>query len=169
MMSARSIFAIVCSFLALTAFSCAKGSTGGAGGGGGEGGDDWGGQGPGPGSSNSSSGSGTGGTGGVGGGGTGGSGAGGGSSACDNKGVCGDCADCATTTGPCVSAYDTCNTNTSCVNLAVCLSDCADGDDVCVQGCAETYSAGVDDFIAYQDCVVCVGCPFDCDAAGNGC
>ncbi|MDI1448850.1 hypothetical protein [Polyangium sp. 6x1] len=164
MMSARSIFAVACSFLALSLFACAKGSTGGGfGGSGGEGGDDWGG--PGPGSSSSSGG----------GGGSSSSSSSssssgsGGSSACDNKGVCSDCADCASTTGSCVGVYNACNANTSCLNLATCIGNCLDGDDVCVDNCASTYSAGIDDLVAYQDCVVCVGCPVDCDAATYMC
>jgi len=166
MMSARSIFAIACSFLALTVFACAKGSTGGAGGSGGEGGDDWGGQGPGPSSSSSGSGGTGGGTGG-----TGGTGGGGNNTVCDTTSAdCSTCSTCSreTADGLCNAEFAACIDSLDCNDFLTCVQGCPDNDDVCYTSCESSYPTGAAIFNDYASCVICGDCYVRCDGA-NAC
>ncbi|MDC0742679.1 hypothetical protein [Polyangium mundeleinium] len=159
MMSARSIFVIACSFLALNVFACATGSTGGVGGGGGEGGDDWGG--PGPSSSSSSSGSG----------GSGGSGGGGvPMTTCDmNSMDCSTCSACSGTTadGLCNAETQACNNSIDCGDFLTCIDGCADGDSACYTSCETAYPTGYSIFNDYASCVICNDCYVRCNGADS--
>ena len=50
----------------------------------------------------------------------------------------------------CEDEWNACDGNEECISLLYCLSDCQDSD--CDATCAETYSDGVDDFVAVLDC-----------------
>ncbi|WP_156041471.1 hypothetical protein [Chondromyces apiculatus] len=144
----------------------ALGSEGGAGGGGGGSGGA-GGAGGGMGGSGGSGGAGgTGGTGGTGGGTTT-------TDACpDNAGMecsqdsaCGTCA--IDFGGPCYDEFVACASDTECVNFAVCINNCSNGDFDCEDACVAAYPGSVSTYDETQFCVICTACPLACDAASN--
>jgi hypothetical protein len=58
---------------------------------------------------------------------------------------CGECVQMS-----CGTESAACDANADCLALSDCLGQCAD--EACQSTCQETYSGGVDDFFAWQDC-----------------
>jgi len=57
-----------------------------------------------------------------------------------------NCASCAVE-GQCSGELATCQANAECIDLANCLSGCANGDQGCIDDCASYYSGGVENYI----------------------
>ena len=74
---------------------------------------------------------------------------------CDCSGGCAweedECACLVCIDEHCSTQEEACALSADCVNLIDCIIECGD-DDACVEGCASTYSAGVDPLIALLDC-----------------
>lgn len=92
-----------------------------------------------------------------------------GSGSCESLADCGNCGNCAISS-VCAGQMNQClYTNPACQALVDCYSACAPGNTACFQGCDTAHAAGLGDYMALIQCVVCDTCPLACDGPGTGC
>lgn len=91
---------------------------------------------------------------------------------CDKQtvGDCNACQDCVTAPGKlCEKPFNDCNNSSECIDYYSCATNCPQGDQACIGDCQAQYATGFSLFQAFAFCVVCDGCPLNCDAGQFNC